>query len=181
MKAKVTSQQISSTQTTAQHSTNTNRTSLKLLSLVSQELTVVHKFSQKYGFKGSWDDAGKLVKQRVECLELKGKQIANTCNFYAKLCKEPMKDGSQEEYVKLFDYEQNCNNKVLENTLLTTRHTFVALGTEYNEEYSCVIHEGNHHVICTDCQKIKDMKTIKGTQQFYQVQGSKEVCADGSK
>eukprot|EP00957_Ditylum_brightwellii_P064380 4886264-Ditylum_brightwellii.AAC.1 len=43
----------------------------------TRKTTVVHKFSQQYGFKGSWDTAGKLVKQRIKCLKLKGEQIAN--------------------------------------------------------------------------------------------------------
>eukprot|EP00957_Ditylum_brightwellii_P192632 14667088-Ditylum_brightwellii.AAC.1 len=39
----------------------------------TRKTTVVHKCSQKYGFKGSCNAAGKLVKQSIECLKLKGK------------------------------------------------------------------------------------------------------------
>eukprot|EP00957_Ditylum_brightwellii_P160457 12215749-Ditylum_brightwellii.AAC.1 len=39
----------------------------------TRKSTIMHKFAQKYGFKGSRDAAGKLVKQRIKCLELKGK------------------------------------------------------------------------------------------------------------
>eukprot|EP00957_Ditylum_brightwellii_P066794 5068392-Ditylum_brightwellii.AAC.1 len=144
----------------------------------TRKTTVVHKFPQKYGFKGSWDAAGKLVNQRIEHLELKGEQIANTYDCYVKLHKELTKYGSQEECVKLLDYEQNDNNKVLDNMPLTTRRTFDASGTGCNEKYSHLIQEGHHHIIFMDRQKIKDMKTIQGMQQFYQVQGSKEVCPD---
>eukprot|EP00957_Ditylum_brightwellii_P138187 10534325-Ditylum_brightwellii.AAC.1 len=67
----------------------------------TRKSTVVHKFAQKYGFKGSWDAVGKLVQERIKCLKLKGEQIANIYSCYLKLCMELMKDDSQEEYVKL--------------------------------------------------------------------------------
>eukprot|EP00957_Ditylum_brightwellii_P138423 10550400-Ditylum_brightwellii.AAC.1 len=30
-----------------------------------RKTTFIHKFAQKYGFKGSWDATGKLVKQTI--------------------------------------------------------------------------------------------------------------------
>ena len=57
--------------------------------------TVIHKFAQKYRFEGSWDAAGKLVKQAIHRLEMKNERCANANNCYSKLTKELTKYGSE--------------------------------------------------------------------------------------
>jgi len=41
------------------------------------------------------------------------------------------------------------------------------------------VNEGKKHVVFTDRTNIKDTKTIKGTQQLFQVQGEEKVRPDG--
>ena len=70
-------------------------------------------------------------------------------------------------------YEQLKDKRVLENTTLRTRRTFVGLGTEKKKEYERLVSEGKKHVVFTDRNFVQDAKTIPGTQSLYQVQGEK--------
>ena len=63
------------------------------------------------------------------------------------------------------------DKRVLENTTLRTKHTFVGLGIENKDEYDRMKNEGHKHVIFMDRENVADMKVIAGTQQLYQVQG----------
>ena len=133
--------------------------------------TIIHKFAQKYRFKGSWDAAGKLVKQAIYRLEMRGDRCANANDCYQRLTKELTRDGNEKKTKKLLEYEENNDKRVLENTTLRTKRTFVGLGTENKDEYEKLVREGNKHIIFTDRQNVMDMNTIAGTQKLYQVQG----------
>ena len=99
-------------------------------SFESLNTMVIHKFAQKYRFKGSWDAAGKLVKQAIHRLEMKNERCANANDCYFKLINELPKDGSEASTKKLEKYEQLKDKCVLGNTTLRTRRTFVGLGTK---------------------------------------------------
>jgi len=58
------------------------------MSCSSRDTTMAHKFAQKYGFKGSWDAIGKLIKQAINRLELRNERVSNTFDCYKKLGKE---------------------------------------------------------------------------------------------
>eukprot|EP00957_Ditylum_brightwellii_P083694 6361719-Ditylum_brightwellii.AAC.1 len=68
--------------------------------------------------------------------------------------------------------------KVLDNTTLRTRCTFVGYAIEDKEEYDWLAGKGHCHIIFTDHQNIKDSKQVKGIQQLFQIQEAKIVCDD---
>eukprot|EP00957_Ditylum_brightwellii_P122511 9342488-Ditylum_brightwellii.AAC.1 len=141
----------------------------------SRDTAVIHKFVQKYKFKGSWDIAGNLVKQTIHCLEIKNVRVTNTKDCYEKLGKELTKTG-KEKYIKnMLEYKQTGDKKVLENTILRTRHTFVGFGTKEKDEYEKPLQAGKKHNVLTDRGHVKDMKAIKGIQKLSQVQGAKKA------
>eukprot|EP00957_Ditylum_brightwellii_P022161 1672343-Ditylum_brightwellii.AAC.1 len=88
------------------------------MSCKTRDSTLIHKFAQKYSFKGSWDATGKLVHQAINCLELKQDMIANANNCYEKLGLKLSKDGTEKSTLKLEQYEQDGSHKVLYNTTL---------------------------------------------------------------
>eukprot|EP00957_Ditylum_brightwellii_P174175 13260342-Ditylum_brightwellii.AAC.1 len=90
------------------------------------------------------------------------------------------KDGTEETTRKLLGYERTGNMKALDNTTFRIRCTTVGYVTEDKEEYDELVGEGHCHIIFTDCQNIKDVKQVKGTQQFFQVQGAKKACDDNN-
>ena len=59
--------------------------------------TIIHKISQKYSFKGSWDATGMLVKQAINHLDICGNCCANKNNCYQCLIKESTKDGDEKK------------------------------------------------------------------------------------
>jgi len=67
---------------------------------------LLHKFGQKYRFKGPWDATGKMVKQRILNNELKNLRCANAWDCYVKLREQMTKDGTEDHISKLFEYEK---------------------------------------------------------------------------
>ena len=145
----------------------------------TRSTTIIHKFAQKYNFKGSWDATGKLVKQAINRLELKNDRIPNAMACYIKLGQELSRDGEEKETKALLEYEDTGDIRVLENTTFRTQRTFVGFGTEDKDEYEKMTIEGKKHVVFTDHHNIKDTAQIKGTQQLFQVQGAARVRTDG--
>ena len=137
--------------------------------------TVVHKFAQKYRFKGSWDATGKLVKQAINHLEMKNERLPDAKTCYFKLREELGKDGTKLKMRRLLEYERLNDKKMLKNTTLTSRRTFIGLGVENKDEYNKLKEdEKNLHIVFTNRTSVPDMKRVPGTQHFFQVQGQKE-------
>ena len=78
---------------------------------------------------------------------MKNERCANANDCYSKLTKELTKDGSEAITKKLEKYEQLKDKRVLENTTLRTRHTFVGLGTEKKEDYKKLLREGHKNIV----------------------------------
>ena len=143
--------------------------------------SVVHKFAQKYRFKGSWDATGKLIKQAINRLELSNVRLPDAKTCYFKLRDELGKDGSDPQTLKLLEYKKSGDKRMLKNTMLTSQRTFIGLGVESKEEFSDLTTDrSNKHIVFTDRENVPHMKTISGTQNFFQVQGSNEKRPDGS-
>ena len=68
---------------------------------------LIHKFGQKYGFKGSWDATCKLVKGQILKDELKFDRCANALDCYLKLNRDLHKDGTGESNKKCSSWEAN--------------------------------------------------------------------------
>eukprot|EP00957_Ditylum_brightwellii_P107577 8207652-Ditylum_brightwellii.AAC.1 len=66
---------------------------------------------------------------------MKNVRVANANDCYEKLGKELTTTGKERHIKKLLEYEQTGDKRVLENTTLRTRHTFVGFGTKDKDEY----------------------------------------------
>ena len=143
--------------------------------------TVVHKFAQKYRFKGSWDATGKLIKQAINRLEMRNERLPDAKTCYFKLREELGKDGTELKTRRLLEYERLNNRKMIKNTTLTSRRTFIGLGVENEDEYNELKQEEkNRHIVYTNRTRVPDMKRVPGTQDFFQVQGHKEQLENGN-
>ena len=99
---------------------------------------IVHKFAQKYRFKGSWDTTGKIVKERILNNELKYERCANEFDCYIKFQIDLARDGNEDKMKKLMQYENNKDARVLDNTIFICRRTHIGLATEHKEEYDAL-------------------------------------------
>ena len=136
----------------------------------------IHKFAQKYRFKGSWDATGKVVKQKILQNELKYDRCSTALDCYMKLTRDMTRDGSEKKTQKLLEYEHTGDAKVVKNTTFTTIKTHIGYGTEKTQEYASMINTGQYkHVIFTDRQDVPDIKPIQGTMLISQVNGTKNI------
>ena len=70
---------------------------------------------------------------------------------------------------------------MLKNTTLTSQRTFIGLGVESKEEFiDLTTDRNNKHIVFTDRENVPNMKTIGGTQNFFQVQGQNKKRPDGN-
>ena len=91
---------------------------------------------------------------------------AKTCYF--KLREELGKDGSELKTRRLLEYERLNNRKMIKNTTLTSRRTFIGLGVENEDEYNELKQdEKNRHIVYTNRTRVPDMKRVPGTQHFF--------------
>eukprot|EP00957_Ditylum_brightwellii_P175677 13376502-Ditylum_brightwellii.AAC.1 len=95
------------------------------MSCNTRDTIVAHKYAQQYKFKGSWDAAGKIAKKCINQLELHNEQIANANDCYLELGIELKNNGNEEDNVRLMQYGQIGDMRVLENTTLREQLTFV--------------------------------------------------------
>ena len=74
---------------------------------------IIHKFAQKYGFKGSWDGVGKLVKGAILKNEVKNDRCANAKDCYHTLNRDLTKDGSEESNQKWIKWEATEDERIV--------------------------------------------------------------------
>ena len=133
---------------------------------------IVHKFAEKYCFKGSWDATGKLVKHTIMKNELKYDRCANANDCYNKLKRDLSSNGlNKKRNQNWIEWENNGNEKLIQKTPLTTNRTFIGLGTESEEEYNRLQTTGENHIIYTNRLSIPDMRAVAGTQKIFQISG----------
>ena len=93
-----------------------------------QPTRIVHKFAQKFRFKGSWDATGKVVKMRIENNKLKYVRVADAWDCYRTLHKQLTKDGPEKLILDLEQYEIDGDERgVLKNTTFTTKRTLIGI------------------------------------------------------
>ena len=142
----------------------------------SHKPVLIHKFAQKYKFKGSWDATGKLVKQKILQNELKYDRCSNAKDCYMKLTRDMTRDGSEKQTQKLLEYERTGDAKVVKNTTFTTMKTHIGYGTEHKQEYVAMTEsEQCKHVVFTNREDVPDIKMIQGTMLISQVNGTKNT------
>ena len=111
--------------------------------------------------------------------ELKNDRCANAKDCYYKLNRDLIKDRSEESNQNWIKWEVTEDERIVQNTPLSTNCTFIGLGIEKRLEYNTLKASGEEHIIFTDRENIPDTKTVVGTQNFYQVQGDINPVLDG--
>ena len=61
---------------------------------------IIHKFAQKFRFKGLWDATGKLVKQAIQNNELRFERCANAWDCYIKMKRDLIRSGQERKQQK---------------------------------------------------------------------------------
>jgi hypothetical protein len=135
---------------------------------------LIHKFAQKYNFKGSWDAAGKIVKERILNHELKHYRCATAWDCYVKLRNDLVDKIRRDKlFSQLEQYEMEGNAKVMMNTTYTSKNTYVGYATEDRNEYDGLMSAGIYdHLLFTERSNLEpDMKPLNNTLKLSQVQG----------
>ena len=138
---------------------------------------LIHKFAQKYRFKGSWDAVGKHVRERILNNELSWIRCEDAWHCYLQLRNDLVDEEKRRKlFEKLDAYERDGDARILKNTTFTTCRTHIGYVTESKEEYD-KIHADHEHIVHTDriaAAKLSDVKPLKGTLSIAQVTGHKE-------
>jgi hypothetical protein len=145
---------------------------------------LIHKFAQKYRFKGSWDAVGKHVKDRILNNELSFCRCEDAWNCYLKLRDDLVDDEKRRKlFEKLDAYERDGDCRCIKNTTYTTRNTYIGFVTENKEEYDRLCADSEHeHIAYTDrTSNQPDMIPLKDTLLIAQVTGNKEKDAETGK
>ena len=89
------------------------------------------------------------------------------------------KNGSEESNQNWIKWEAIEDECIVQKTPLTTNCTFIGLGIEKLSEYNILKASGEEHIMFTNRENIPNMKTVMGTQNFYQLQGDINPVLDG--
>ena len=106
--------------------------------------------------------------------ELKNDRCANAFDCYIKLKRDLTKRGDGKKWTKLLEYESSNDARVLKNTTLTTKCTYIGFATEKKEQYDQLVAQNYEHIVFTDREIVPDCQPIAGTLKVAQVQGFKE-------
>jgi hypothetical protein len=134
-------------------------------------ISVTHKFSQKYHFKGVWDSTGKVIKEKMRkvikeqmCkLELQDVLLPTTLECFKKLRWPLVSNFKMKKDWK--KYEEELDKRILDKTPFTVTARNVGFATDDKDEYRNL---GNkyHHIIFTDRLNIPTMKNIVVSAPF---------------
>ena len=130
---------------------------------------IVHKFAQKYRFKGSWDATGKIVKEAIYNSELRYERCTTAFDFYMKMKQHLTRNGNEEVTKKLLEYESTRDEQVIQNRTYRCRRTYIGLGTEDIDEYN-TLNEHHGHIFTNRNEK-EDMNVVSETIKISQVNG----------
>lgn len=133
----------------------------------------MHKFAQKFKFKGPWDATGKIIKEAIRNCELQFKRCANAMDCYENMTERLAHDGNGKLQKQWKKWETEKDKQILTKTFFKTNRTFIGLGVESKEKYDELIALKKKHIVFTDRENIPDMKAIPGTLKVYQAAGNK--------
>lgn len=131
---------------------------------------VSHGFAQKYGFKGIWDAAGKVVKDYIRKLEVTQKwRFPNALECFIAL-RHGM-GPSVKKPTPYNEYEKNGDPRILDKGHFVTTRRFFGFVTDDKEEFKR-LGDQYRFVLFADRENIPWMETIKGTHALHSVVGA---------
>ena len=102
----------------------------------------VHKFSQKFKFKGPWDATGKIVKQAIKNCELQFKRCTNAMDCYEHVGKRLAHAGNGKRQNQWKKWELEKDKIILTKRFFRTNRTFIGLAAEKKETYDELVGSG---------------------------------------
>ena len=131
-------------------------------------VSVTHKFSQKFHFKGVWDAAGKVTKSKMGKLELRDVQMPTALECFKTLWSPLVSNFKMKKDWK--KYEEELDKRILDKGKFTVTARHVGFATDSKDEYKKLGNEYGH-IIFTDRSNVPTMKKLVGTQKLHEVQG----------
>jgi hypothetical protein len=156
----------------AQYKCNQNFLKVARFASTVEGVTIVHRFAQKYHFKGVWDAAGKVVKKEMRDLELSRKGGARLPNALA--CFLVLRRRLGRGIKRRNDYdalEAARDAKVLEKGHFTVSSRIFGYVTEDREEFEKLSNE-YYHIVYSDRVHVPQGTKVKQTLKLHQVSGS---------
>jgi hypothetical protein len=129
-------------------------------------VSVTHKFSQKFHFKGVWDATGKVIKSEMLKMELEDVRLPTALDCFKKLWAPLVSNFKmKKDWNK---YEEELDIRILDKGTFAVTARHVGYTTENKDEF---LQLGNEyrHVIFTDRTNVPTMKQIVGTQKLHEV------------
>jgi hypothetical protein len=134
-------------------------------------IRIVHRFAQKYQFKGVWDAAGKVIKELIRQLELENKRLPSAWKCVEQLTGELEKPKSKNAKKDWKGLEEKHDAKILEKSPFMVSNRFIGYGTEKKTEFDQLTTDGHKHIVFTDRENKETMSACKGTQALHEVTG----------
>ena len=140
---------------------------------------IEHCFAQVYSFKGSWDAAGKVIKDyihKLEKLEMECIQHAFHCHLHAdQYFKEHLPNGN--DWIAL---KATHSDKLLLKMPFNAVNCHSCYATENKAEYDWLMAEGHKGIIYIDCKGAANTTVYKDCTSGNHFSADGTVAADGS-
>jgi hypothetical protein len=141
-----------------------------------------HSYAQVSQFKGCWDAAGKVAKDKIRQLELTrkrngGTRVATAYDAFAKL-QQPLENEFKVDWGKV---ERELDPMLHSKGKFGVDNRMVGFVTDDHEEFQRVrsSHPNDEHILYTDrTSKIK-LAPVEGTHNFHKVEGLSRQEAGG--
>ena len=127
----------------------------------------VHKFAQKFKFKGPWDATVKIVKEGIRNCELKFKRCANATDCYETITKRLAHNGNGKTQNQWKKWELEKNKRIVTKIFFRTNCIFIGLAVDKRQKYDELVESGEKHIIFADRENIPNMRAISRTQQYF--------------
>ena len=125
---------------------------------------IVHKFAQKYRFKGLWDTAGKIFKEAILNSEIWYEQCTHAFECYTKMKQHLSRNVEENSTHKVLDYEVQQDDQVVQNEPFRYHCTYIGLDIESFGEYD-TLKEHKEHMVFIDRNNIEDMIVVNETMK----------------
>jgi hypothetical protein len=132
---------------------------------------VWHRFAQKYDFKGVWDAAGKVVKQKIRTCEIERKKRFPTA--WSCFVDLPLLLGKLAPKTDWKQLEREKDPKLLQKGIFVNSNRYFGYVSDIKEEYQ--LERNNYrHVVYADRENVPSTKRVDDTLKLHSVCGGRE-------
>lgn len=136
------------------------------------ETELIHKFAEKFQFKGSWDGIGKNVKKFLWDCEMGNKRCGNAFACYDR-CRKDFPTNNPKKWKQ---YEQDGDLKLMQKNPFCYDTIEFGFVVESMAHYNQLKEQGHKHVVYTNRKEIgDDVAPVEDTNNFFQVNSAKTL------